>query len=336
MWATGVMHNQFKIGQIYKRTDIDQVLKTERFSQSREGIVSFKNQIFLFTTLEKKLKEKQFHYNDFFAEDLFHWDSQNSQHIQTPMIQKMVLGTSEVYLFSRILEKVRSKSQPFVYCGRLEYLEHEASTRNPVHIVFENIDYQDSPNQNLAEIYSWKPGLGKPGTTRQVATRTSKRTSAAKQQTSQSSKPSSSNAKPSGGQGYEQNPLVRKAIENRAMQVAKSVYEKNGYSVEDTSANSSYDLRCTKEGKREILVEVKGTRGLPTQVTLTANEVKISQDPKVRWDLFIVHSISVSKVNEEMIAEGGEVKLHQNHIVDDADLTPTEFRYKVPDDVKID
>ena len=330
------MHDQFKIGQTYKRTDIDQVLKTERFSQSREGIVSFNNQIFLFTTLEKKLKEKQFHYNDFFAEDLFHWDSQNSQHIQTPMIQKMVLGISEIYLFSRILEKVRSKSQPFVYCGRLEHLEHEASTRNPVHIVFENIDYQDSPNQNLAKIYSWKPGLGKPETTRQVATRTSKRTSAAKQQSAQPSKPSVFDTKPSGGQGYEQNPLVRKAIENRAMQVAKSVYENNGYSVEDTSANSSYDLRCAKDGKQHILVEVKGTRDLPTQVTLTANEVKVSQDPTVRWDLFIVHSINVSKDSEEIIAEGGKIRLHQNHVIKDADLTPTEFRYSVPDEIKVD
>ena len=86
------------------------------------------------------------------------------------------------------------------------------------------------------------------------------RTSAAKQQTVQSSKPSSSNAKPSGGQGYEQNPLVRKAIENRAMQVAKSVYEKNGYSVEDTSANGSHLTLDAQKEEREILVEVKGTR----------------------------------------------------------------------------
>ena len=114
------------------------------------------------------------------------------------------------------------------------------------------------------------------------------------------------------------------------MQVAKSVYEKNGYSVEDTSANSSFDLRCTKEGKRDILVEVKGTRGLPTQVTLTANEVKVSQDPNVHWDLFIVYSIGVSKVNDEMIAEGGEIKICQNHVVKEEDLTPTEFRYAVP------
>ena len=86
----------------------------------------------------------------------------------------------------------------------------------------------------------------------------------------------------------------------------------------------------TKEGKRDILVEVKGTRGLPTQVTLTANEVKVSQDPDVRWDLFIVHSISVSEDNGETLAEGGQIKLHQNHSVNVEGLTPTEFRYAVP------
>ena len=107
--------------------------------------------------------------------------------LYSPKIQEIVNGFSTPHLFVRLKQKVKNRTMPFVYCGRLEYLEHEASTRNPVHIVFENIDYQDSPNQNLAEIYSWKPGLGKPGTTRQVATRTSKRTSAAKQQTVQSS-----------------------------------------------------------------------------------------------------------------------------------------------------
>ena len=295
-------------------------------------MVSFNNQIFLFTTLEKKLKEEQFHYNDFFAGDLFHWDSQNSQHIGTPMIQKMVQGSSEIYLFSRKLEKIGSKSQPFIYCGRLEYLEHDASTKNPVHIVFDNIDYQDSPNKQLAELYDWQPGHGKPETERQAATRSSKRVKAQQEQRpSGYDRTTSEDSRAIGGQGYEKNPAVRKAIENHAMGMAEKIYKENGYEVEDTSATSSFDLRCMKNGHEDILVEVKGTRGSASHVTLTANEVKVSQDANVRWDLFIVHSIIVTETENQILTDGGQINLHQDHVVKDADLTPTEFRYRVPD-----
>ena len=58
----------------------------------------------------------------------------------------------------RITPKIKNITQPFVYCGRLKYFEYEEGTSKPVHIVFQNIDFQDdTDNEELLEIYSWKP-----------------------------------------------------------------------------------------------------------------------------------------------------------------------------------
>ena len=42
----------------------------------------------IFVDLEKADKEKRFHFNDFFEEDFFHWDTQTTQHINSPKIQE--------------------------------------------------------------------------------------------------------------------------------------------------------------------------------------------------------------------------------------------------------
>ena len=85
------------IGNLYKRIDLNDYFNTKRFSSSREGILSIDNNIILLY-FRKISKDKQFHYNDYFENDFFRWDSQNPQHINTPMIQKMVRGKL-IYIF---------------------------------------------------------------------------------------------------------------------------------------------------------------------------------------------------------------------------------------------
>lgn len=304
------MFSELVIGDFYKRSDLDDIFSTTRFSSSREGIVSFDNNIILFCTLEKELKDKQFHYNDFFEADFFRWDSQNPQHINTPTIQKMVKGTVDILLFCRVIEKIKSKSQPFVYCGRLEFSEHFENTARPVHIIFESIDYQENPNDQLKQIYAWRPGGTRAKTNRSsIANKVSKRRSR--------------------GQGYESDPKVRKAIELHAMERAIKIYEKNGYKVVDTSANHSYDLHCSKEGKKDRKVEVKGTTGLGESIILTANEVVSARDNETVTDLIIIHSIKVNKDEDEISTEGGVVRAFQNWRPSEDSLVPTQFRYTV-------
>jgi hypothetical protein len=62
------------------------------------------------------------------------------------------------------------------------------------------------------------------------------------------------------GQGFASDAAVRKAIERRAMELAKEHYGSLFDTVDDTSATESYDLRCRRPGL-ELHVEVKGSTG---------------------------------------------------------------------------
>ena len=306
------MSNDLVIGNHYKRSDLNESFNTSRISTSREGILTIDQNIILFCTLEKAQREEQFHYNDYFENDFFRWDSQNPQHINTPMIQKMVNGEVDIFLFCRIVEKIRSQTQPFVYCGKLEFSEHFENTSKPVHLIFESVEFQDNPKAALKEIYEWKPGKENINPARKsVANRVSKRRSS--------------------GQGYEKDEKVRKAIELHAMKRATKIYENNGYTVEDTSANQSFDLLCSKEGFKERKVEVKGTRGLGNSVILTSNEVKSANDKTTITDLIIIHSIELERKENVIKVNGGKVKHFQNWQPLENDLTPSQFNYHVPD-----
>jgi len=148
------------VGQKYSKKDLAIILNQPNLAKVREGVASATSSesYFLFVDLEKEGKEERFHFDDFFEEDFFHWDSQTVQHIDSPKIQEIVNGFSTPHLFVRLKQKVKNRTMPFVYCGRLEYVEYEAGTAKPVHIVYRSIDFDDATeNLDLIEIYGWKP-----------------------------------------------------------------------------------------------------------------------------------------------------------------------------------
>lgn len=149
-----------KIGNKYTKSELVELTSETNLKTSREGIYYCKksDDIFLFVDLEKKGKEKRFHFDDFFEGDYFHWDSQPKQHINTPRVKDIIGENHTTHLFARVNQKFKSKTLPFIYCGKLVYVEHEEGTANPVHIIFQNIDYDDyTENEDLLEIYQWKP-----------------------------------------------------------------------------------------------------------------------------------------------------------------------------------
>ncbi|MDN5285700.1 MAG: hypothetical protein JWR38_1974 [Mucilaginibacter sp.] len=157
------LHQSLIVGEYYSKIDLSKVMREDNLTLVREGIYTSKNfnSILLFVDLVKKDKDERFHFNDYFQEDYFHWDSQPQQHFKTPTIQKIISGKVEVNLFVRIDQKVKSKTQPFKYCGRLEYIDFDRNTSKPIHLVFNSIDY-DENNNELKNIYSWKPeNIGK-------------------------------------------------------------------------------------------------------------------------------------------------------------------------------
>ena len=148
------------VGERYSKKDLAELLDQPNLAKVREGIARCINSpsTLFFVDLEKQGKEQRFHFNDFFQEDFFHWDSQSTQHIETPTIQRIVKGDLTPHLFVRIVQKIKNVTQPFIYCGRLVFDAHEPNTSKPVHMLFQNIDYDDyTTNDDLVDIYLWKP-----------------------------------------------------------------------------------------------------------------------------------------------------------------------------------
>ena len=148
------------LGSKYSKKDLSSLLDQPNLSFVREGIFNCKNSSssLFFVDLEKKDKEKKFHFNDFFEGDFFHWDSQTTQNIDSPKIQEIVSGNVTPHLFVRVNPKIKNVTLPFVYCGKLIYHSHEEKTSNPVHIIFQSVDYDDfTENDDLIDIYLWNP-----------------------------------------------------------------------------------------------------------------------------------------------------------------------------------
>ncbi len=161
-------HNKLAVGEKYSKKDLSILLDQPKISLVREGIYNLKNSnsSLFFVDLEKrrgKKKKTRFHFDDFFEGDFFHWDSQTTQHIESPKIQEIVNGDLIPHLFVRIFPRIKNVTQPFIYCGRLTYDSYEEGTSKPVHMIYQNIDYDDyTQNEDLIDIYLWKPSsIGK-------------------------------------------------------------------------------------------------------------------------------------------------------------------------------
>ena len=151
-----------KIGDLYTKKELSILFNDNNISIIREGIYHNKNfnSTLLFVDLNKEGKEKRFHFKDYFEKDIFQWDSQTTQSINSPRIENFIRKEVLVLLFCRIHKKINNKTMPFVYCGRLEYLKYDIETSKPVHIYFKSIDYVfETQNINLKEIYEWNNNI---------------------------------------------------------------------------------------------------------------------------------------------------------------------------------
>ena len=87
------------------------------------------------------------------------------------------------------------------------------------------------------------------------------------------------------------------------MSMAKQYFELEWDSVKDVSANSSYDLLCSRKSE-ELRVELKGTTTPGDQIILTKNEVKEAKDPG--YAIFVVCRIDLDRNDpQHPLANGG-------------------------------
>jgi len=81
-----------------------------------------------------------------------------------------------------------------------------------------------------------------------------------------------------GGQGWLDDPVIRKAVENSAQARLEQQYRDDGWVVEDVRYQMlGYDARATKDGQ-EVYLEAKGTLGAGESVIVTRGEVNYASD----------------------------------------------------------
>lgn len=106
------------------------------------------------------------------------------------------------------------------------------------------------------------------------------------------------------GQGFGLSHLERRAVELRAMLIAREVYESDGWGVVDKSNSHPFDLYATRNNEVRY-IEVKGTTGSGASIMLTHGEVKHARQQKSCSALIVVSGISLNESDGVIIATGG-------------------------------
>lgn len=134
-------------------------------------------------------------------------------------------------------------------------------------------------------------------------------------------------ARSTGSQGFGLSADQRRAVELRAMSLARLHLERDGFTVVDRSSNSPFDLECRK-GNQTIKVEVKGTTSVAADaVLMTRNEVDLHRQEKGATGLVIVSGIQLSTGADAVwIASGGQVEALIGWDIDEWAAEPIAFR----------
>lgn len=128
-----------------------------------------------------------------------------------------------------------------------------------------------------------------------------------------------------GSAGFASNPKLRKAIEERAMQVVERYYkERLGFTLQDRSKQCPYDF-CYTDQQMQRFIEVKGSQQNWPVIILTPNEVTFARENWQHMELCVVHSIVVDG-EEEPKATGGILKRFLQWNPDHHQLAATQYQ----------
>jgi len=128
------------------------------------------------------------------------------------------------------------------------------------------------------------------------------------------------------GQGFRLNGAQRKAIELRAMDLAKLELASRGcLNIRDTSQGNPFDYQCILDGD-EIFVEVKGTASSGDVVILTRGEVELHREKFPQNMLILVYEIQLTGESLD-IATGGQVRVLSPWTISDDALKVVAYNY---------
>jgi hypothetical protein len=129
------------------------------------------------------------------------------------------------------------------------------------------------------------------------------------------------------GAGFRVNAQEIKAVERRAVDLARAHYEDDGWNV--IEKGKPFDLLVTK-GSEELHVEVKGTVSQGRKVVLTRGEVEHHKGRSPNNALVIVRGIKLDRSEAEATANGGELRELRGWTIDGEALTVISFMYETP------
>jgi Domain of unknown function (DUF3883) len=128
--------------------------------------------------------------------------------------------------------------------------------------------------------------------------------------------------------GFQSNIAIRRAIENFAMDEAKSVLIAKGYkNLKNTANFRPYDYICEREGKN-FFVEVKGTQTTGKTLILTRGEVEHIGSHADQCILVLVRSVSVSG-KKTIRVSGGTAEVKESWSLCSEDLRPIQYKWTV-------
>lgn len=130
-------------------------------------------------------------------------------------------------------------------------------------------------------------------------------------------------------QGRSSDPLLNRAVEQRAVQLATEHMQNRHRWLNVVELGKPFDLVCTDSDGREKHVEVKGTTGAGGDVEYTPNEVDHFRTCPYGADLIVVRDIQVDRTVEPYLATGGELLHVENYLAPPEDLQPVKWLGRV-------
>lgn len=127
--------------------------------------------------------------------------------------------------------------------------------------------------------------------------------------------------------GFRTNAAEIKAIENRAVQVARAYYESQGFEVK--VLGKPFDLKVTNADE-SLTVEVKGTTSDGSGVPLTAGEVEHHANAFPDNALVVVRNITLHRDVKSPTAGGGHLYELRAWKIDPEALRTISYAYEVP------
>lgn len=133
------------------------------------------------------------------------------------------------------------------------------------------------------------------------------------------------------GQGFGLTGAERKAVELRAMELARQKLVDLGFqSIKDKSAKHSWDFEAML-GQNTYLIEVKGTTGQASSVILTAKEVIAQRKAWPQNALIVVENIQLARdAKPKPIASAGAVRALVGWDISEVSLKPLAYQYATP------